>query len=270
MIAPIALALPAPTRPNGEVSGFPTDPLREIGRVSGQPIAPPRPERIPWVLVLLHLAIGGVALALAVNDDFAAGKAVFASDAWRVLLGAVGAGIAFTAVRGVFRNLNQSVPSLSEERRRGGRIRGRLLILAGAGFVTAATSDAVAAGSVAFDSWAGPFFLWGGIYLLVMGLLLQLNPAGALAQQRLAQGEGTPGRATIVGTDDIGTTQEAVIVKVDLEIEADGRTSTASTRVVADETKRALLVPGSTVEVLVDRQRPDVFMIDWDSWEAPH
>lgn len=240
-----------------------------MGHLPGQPIAAGRPERIPWLMVLLHLAIGGVALALAVNEDFAAGKAAFASDSWRILLGAAGAGIAFTGVRGVFRNLNQSVPTLTEERRRSARIGGVLLILIGAAFVTVSTSDAVAADAVAFDSWAQPLFLGGGIYLLALGLLLQLNPAGALARQRLAQGEGTPGRATILGTDAIGATENAAIVKVDFEIEAEGRTRTASSRIVTDEAKSALLIPGSTVEVLVDRQRPDVFTVDWDSWQAP-
>jgi hypothetical protein len=252
------------------VSGFAPDAFQGLTGTPGQPIAPPRPERIPWLLVLLHLAIGGVALALAVSEEFAAGKAVFASDTWKALLGATGAGIAFTGIRGMFRNLNQSIPSVTEERRRRARIGGRFLILVGAGFVTASTSDAVAARSVAFDSWVDAFFLAGGIYLLILGLLLQLNPAGTLAQQRLAQGDGMPGRATILRTEDLATSEDGSgFVQIEVEIEAGGRTTTASETTMLDAAKRALLIPGATVEVLVDRMKPDVFEVDWDSWQGP-
>lgn len=252
------------------MSGFPVDPFQGVPGASGHPVAPPRPARIPWPLVLLHLAIGGVAVALAVSDGFAAGKAAFASETWKLLLGATGAGIAFTGVRGAFRNLNQSVPSLTDDRRRNARVWGWLLIVAGAGLAAVSLSEDLARRSVAFDSWVDPFFRVGGIYLVLLGLLLQLNPARTLAQQRLAQGQGTPGRATIVRSRDLATTSgDSALVEVELEIEAEGRRTLATSRMLVDEDKLALLVPGSTVEVLVDRTAPDVFDVDWESWQAP-
>lgn len=249
------------------MSAFPPGPLQGT---TGSPHGLPRPPRIPLLLVLLHGALGGVAIALAADEGFAAGKAAFASDAWRAVLGLIGAGLVFTAVRGLLRNLNQSVPTITEERRRSARLGGRLLILAGTAFVVWSVADDLAARSVSLDSWASPFFLSGGIYLLLLGLVLQLNPAGVLAQQRLAQGQGTPGVATLLRAADTGVTVgDAPQVRIELEIEVEGRRVPAAENVVMEQAKLALLIPGSTVDVLVDRENPNAFKIDWDSWRGP-
>ena len=251
------------------MSGFSPD-TPGIAGAPGYGDLPGRRPRIPLILVLAHLALGGVAVALAVNEEFARGKAAFASDAWKIALGVTGAGLAFLAVRGIVRNLNDSVPTRTEERRRSGRIGGRILLLAGLGLIAVATSDALAESSIAFESWAKPFFLGGGIYLTLMGLVLQMNPAPMLARQRLAQGEGLQGTATILRANDTGTTMDgAPQVEVDFEVEVEGRKYEASQRLVMEQAKLALLIPGSTVKVAVDREAAAVFTVDWDSWRGP-
>ena len=224
-----------------------------------------------WLFMLMHLALGAVTVALAVSPDFAAGKAAFASDAWKAVFGLVGATLVFLALRGWVRSLRDERPRLTPQLFRRGKLWGRVLIALGVVFFALAVVQPLADETVAFSGWVKTTYIVGGVYLVLMGLVLQWNPTRQIRQQRVARGEGLPGTARIVSASDTGTSvNDAPQVKIDFELEVGGRTHLVSDKIVMERAKLALLIPGSTVDVLVDRVDPNVFHIDWDSWSGPH
>jgi hypothetical protein len=223
-----------------------------------------------WLFMLMHLALGAVTVALAVSPDFAAGKASFASDAWKAVFGLVGAALVFLAIRGWVRSLRDERPRLTPQLFRRGKLWGRILIGLGLVFFALAVVDPVADETVAFSGWVKTVYVVGGVYLVLMGLVLQWNPTRHIRQQRVARGEGRPGVARIVTASDTGVSvNDAPQVKIDFELEVGGRTHLVSDKIVMERAKLALLIPGSTLSVLVDRVDPSVFHIDWSSWKAP-
>ena len=223
-----------------------------------------------WFFVLMHLAIGGTSIALVLSPDLARGRAAFSHDAWKVVLGLVGAGLTYFAVRGIARSLAKErariTPGLRQRLSRWGKI----LMLVGVFFFLSAAVTPVGEQTIAFDSWARPLYIAGGLYLFFMGLLFQWNPTRAIRQARVAKGEGRHGTARLVRANDTGlTVNDDPQVKIDFEITVDGAVHQASDKIVMDRAKLALLIPGSTVNVLVDRIDANVFHIDWDSWQPP-
>ena len=230
----------------------------------------PAPGFWGFVFGIVQLAIGGVAFRISVDEGFAAGKATFAADGWRVGLGIAGAILALLAVRGLLRVTSGLAQTLTPEIRSRLRLRGRILVVIGAWLLSAIAIDAVARATVTFDSWAEPFFTAGGVYLLAVGLSLQLNVTRALRQQQLGQGPSVPGTATILGASEAGVVAgERPLMEIRLEIDVNGRVYPASTLIVLEPEEVALASPGSTVDVVVDPVDPEVFEIDWQSWEAP-
>lgn len=231
---------------------------------------PTRPTARTWLFVFAHVALGAVTAGLAVCEDFADGKATFAAEAWRVVFGLVGAGLVFLSLRGMLRMLNGSAPSLTPERRRRAALRARALIVVGLVFFVVAAVEAVGDETVSLTGWAKPFYLGGGAYLVLVGLLMQWDPTRFTRLQRVARGEGRPGVARIVHASDTGRIiNHAPQVKIDFEIEVGGRTYLASDKIVIEQAKLALLIPGSEVDVVVDRVDPNVFHVHWDSWRPP-
>lgn len=223
-----------------------------------------------WFLALLHLALGGVSLALSIDEGFADGKASFESDAWRFLLGLVGATLTFLALRALVRSISGPNRKLTPELHRRAALRGRVLIVVGSAFFAMAVIGPLADATIAFSGWAKPFYVVGGIYLVIMGLVFQWNPTRFIRQQRVAKGEGRPGVARIRSASDTGASvNDAPQVKIEFELEVGGQTHLVSDKIVMERAKLALLIPGSTVNVLVDRVDPNVFHIDWDSWKGP-
>jgi MFS family permease len=223
-----------------------------------------------WLFAIMHLGLGAVTAGLALSDDFAAGKAAFASEAWRALFGLVGGGLVFLAVRAVLRAVNDARPRLTPQLHRRGQIWGRVLVVVGLAFFLMAVADPVAEQTVAFAGWVKIFYIAGGAYLTLMGLVLQWNPTRHIRQQRVSHGEGRPGVARIVQASDTGTSvNDAPQVKIDFELEVGGQTHLVSDKIVMQRAHLALLLPGSTVNVLVDKVDPNVFHIDWASWKAP-
>ncbi len=223
-----------------------------------------------WLLTLVHLALGGVAIALAVSEEFAAGKAAFSSDAWRLVLGLIGGTLAFFAVRGIVRKLNDDRPKLTPELHERARRKGWVLVVVGASLVVVSLYQDVGEMSVSFSSWAKPFFVAGGAYLMLLGLAFQWNPTKTIRRQRVARGEGVRGTASIVRAGDTGVTvNEAPQVNITFDIEVNGRRHQVRDRIVMERAKLALLIPGSTVDVLVDRVDPSIFHVYWDSWKPP-
>lgn len=228
-----------------------------------------RPGAGGWLLAGMHLALGGVTLALALELEAVRDEAEFANGAWRGVFGAVGAVLVFLALRAMVRTLRAEPRTLTPELQRRAALRGRVLIGVGIAFV--ATGVGVLSDStIALDGWAKPFYVAGGIYLVLMGLVFQWNPTRFIRQQRVAKGQGRPGVARIVRAGDTGASvNDAPQVRIEFELEVGGRTYEVSDEIVMERAKLALLIPGSTVNVLVDRVDPNVFHIDWDSWKAP-
>ena len=223
-----------------------------------------------WVFVALHTALGGIAVELAANEEFAAGKAHFASNAWRIVWGLCGGGLLFFALRTVLRAVSQNEVMFSEALMRRARRNGLLVLTVGVFFFCCAVVDEVAQETVALDSWAGTVYAFGGGYLALMGLVYQLNPTNALRRQRLRQGQGVHGTARILRANDTGTTvNESPMVAIDFEIEVEGRMQETTQRSLVQQSKLALLIPGSTVDILADPGDHTVFTVDWDSWEGP-
>lgn len=230
----------------------------------------PAPGFWGFVFGIAQLAIGVVAFAVSLDEDFAAGKARFAADGWRVALGVAGAVLALLAVRGLLRVASALTNTLTPEIRSRVRRRGSIMAVIGAWLVAASAIDPVARATVAFDSWAETFFSVGGVYLVAMGLSFRLDVTRRLRMQQLEQGPSVPGTATILGASEIGTSEgEKPVMEIRLEIDVNGRTYPATTRVVLEPDDPALVTPGSTVDVVVDLVDPEVFKIDWRSWKGP-
>lgn len=223
-----------------------------------------------YLFALMHLALGAVTLALAIDDGFARGKATFKSDAWRFVFALVGATLAFLAVRAVVRAVRDERPQLTAALHRRGARWGRVLVGLGVAFFVLAVVGPVGDATVDLSSWTVPFYVCGAVYLVVMGLVLQWNPTRFIRQQRVAKGQGRPGVARIVTAGDTGVSvNDAPQVKIDFELEVGGQTHLVSDKIVMERAKLALLIPGSTVDVLVDQVDPSVFHIDWNSWKGP-
>lgn len=218
---------------------------------------------------LVQLATGVVAVALVVDEGFAAGRATFAGDAWRIVLAAAGALLAILALRGLMRAAGDRGIELTPQVGRRARRRGVGLILLGLWLFACTTVDAVARVTVAFDSWAVPFFMTAGIYLAAVGLAFQLDATTRLRRQQLRRGPSVPGTATILGAREIGELGDASWIEVDLRIDVNGRSYPARERVAVGPADAAFATPGSTVDVVVDLVDPNVFQVEWKTWREP-
>lgn len=222
-----------------------------------------------WLLALLHLGIGAVTVALALQVDLGGAGAAFANDVWRGVFGVVGGVLVFLALRAMVRTLRAEPRTLTPDLQRRTALRGRILIAIGTAFFALGVG-VMASSTIALDGWVRPFYVVGGIYLVFMGLVFQWNPTRYIRQQRVREGQGRPGVARIVRANDTGTSvNDAPQVNIEFELEVGGRTYEVSDKIVMERAKLALLIPGSTLNVLVDRVDPNVFHIDWDSWKGP-
>lgn len=223
-----------------------------------------------WLFVVAYMAVGTVSGALAFSEEFAAGKAVFAGDGWRIFLGSFGVVLAFLGCRAIVRNLTDHRPKLTPELHRRASRRGRVLIVVGAALAAMASVEAAAESSIEFRSWAKPFYVWSGAGLILTGLALQWNPTQGIRARRVARGEGRPGSVRILQASDTGTSSgDSSEVRIDFELSVSGHTYQVRDDVMMERAKLALLVPGATMDVLVDRVDPTIFKIDWDSWKGP-
>jgi hypothetical protein len=135
-----------------------------------------RPSVVGWILILMHLGLGFVTIALAVDEKFADGKVTFATERWRVALGLAGLFLTYRAARAVVRTISRAAIELGPHQRRNARIHGAVVLLIAAGFLAAAWNEDLANRSVEFMSWTKPVYIAGGILLLLTGLVQSLNP----------------------------------------------------------------------------------------------
>lgn len=231
---------------------------------------PGRPGGSGYFIALVYTGLGALSLWLAADEGFAADKAAFAGDAWRGALALLGALLAFLGVRAVIRGLNGETRRLTPELHRRASRRGKILVAVGAALLAVTLVPALAAQTIEFSGWTRPAYAVAGGLFILQGLVFQWNPTRYIRQQRVAKGQGRPGVARIVRANDTGRTiNDAPQVKIEFELEVGGRTYEVSDKIVMARAKLALLIPGSTVNVLVDNVDPTVFHIDWDSWKAP-
>lgn len=230
-----------------------------------------KPSRAVWVFLMLGGVFGGISLALAINEGFALGRARFASDQWRAVLGGIGGLFLFLTARGIVRTLRGDVIPTDATRRRRGRFLGLIYLVVG-GFCLGVTfSDSLADATISFSSWASVFYRIAGFYFVLLALVAQINPSKAISEQRLRAGEGIQGTGRILRASDTGlTVNDAPQVKIEFQIELPDRAPyEASDRIVMERAKLALLIPGSTVDVRVDVGDQEVFHVDWESWRGP-
>lgn len=231
----------------------------------------PSPGKKSWFFIAIDAAIGGVSLGLSLSEEFASDKAVFATSSSRITLGVVGALFLLLSLRGTMRLMQGYRPHVDQAAHRRVRMLGSFFLVVGASFLAACWFDAISENTVSFRLWTKPFYVTSGIYLMLLGLIAQWNPTRAISEQRVRGGEGMPAVARILRASDTGVSvNDAPQVEIEFAIKVDGRDEyEASDRIVMDRAKLALLIPGSTVDVLVDRVDPKVFHIDWDSWQSP-
>ncbi|HET7483000.1 MAG TPA: hypothetical protein VFK89_09080 [Actinomycetota bacterium] len=228
-----------------------------------------RPGIFDWLFPLMHFVIGATAVSLSASDELSRGRVAYSGAVWRVVLALIGVALMFFAVRAVIRATSGASLKLTADLRRA-RMNGTIIGAIAAFLVLAALVAPFGDATVRFQSWAKPFFAAGGIYLLLLALMVQWNPTKTIRRQRVDAGEGVPGSARIVRASDTGVSiNDAPQVKIDLEMTVDGRSYPASDKIVMERAKLALLIPGSTMDVLVDRVDPNIFHIDWDSWKPP-
>jgi hypothetical protein len=122
-----------------------------------------------------------VTIALAVDDGFAEGKVIFASDAWRYVLGAAGAFLTYRAARALVRAINRATIALTPEHYRGARFFGILMVLIGVGFIIAARSDTLAERSIQLLGSTGHVYFGGGVLLVITGLFQMGRPSAEKA-----------------------------------------------------------------------------------------
>jgi hypothetical protein len=238
--------------------------------------APPVYEKAParsglggLIFGAAHLALAVVSLRLAADEEWAADKVSFASDGWRVALGVAGTWLAVSAVLGFVRMAADHTRTIAPPLHRRARLNGKVLLLIGAAFVAASVFD-LGSWAVEFGSWAKTLYLGGGLYLLALGLSFQLDPNRTLREQRLRKRDGVPGVATVLRATETGASVEgAPQVRIDFEIEVNGRMREASDTITIEREKLPLLVPGSKVNVVVDKVDQSVFHVYWSSWRAP-
>ncbi len=245
--------------------------------LSGPPPAPEfephvvKPSAAGLVIILFTGAIGVLSFAFALNPDFADGLVHFAGDAYRVGLAIIGGFLTFLAARGVARMLRGDKTLYDRSTHQRAKNIGLVLVLIGVVLLVAAAVTPVGEATVLFSGWTKPVYIVFGVLTLPMGLLQQWNPTKFHRRQRVAAGEGRSGTAKILRASDTGMLiNSRPQVEIDVEISVGGAPPyAAKTKHVMEQSKLALLIPGSTVEVTVDVVDASVFEIDWDRWTAP-
>ena len=247
---------------------------------SGLPGPPPapdfephtvKPSRFGLIFVLYTAVMGILCLAFAVNGDFAEDRVLFAEDTYRYVLGGIGAVLAFLAARGIGRILRGDKVMYDAEAHRRAKLIGLVMGLIGLFLFLASAVTPIGEKTVLFEGWAKPTFIVFGVWNMLMGLGQQWNPTKMRRRHRVAAGEGRRGTAKILRANDTGMLiNSKPQVEIEVEISVGGGTPyLAKTKHVMPQSKLALLIPGSTVEVMVDVVDASVFHIDWDRWTAP-
>lgn len=95
-------------------------------------------------------------MGLALSDGFAEGRATFASDEWKAVLGAIGVLFAVVALRGVRRVMTGHPLTITEVIRRRARLIGKVLFLVGLLFLCVSLVGPVAEETVESTRGSSP------------------------------------------------------------------------------------------------------------------
>ncbi len=222
-----------------------------------------------WLHVAVALFLGAAGLFIAARGS--GGGADFESDFWRIALGATGAFYTFIFIRALYRAQTAYRPRFDRDTHRRSAMWGKLHAVLGLWFVLLAVVPPLGDATIELEPWLKVGYGIGGGWTLITGLLAQWNPTRFVQSQRVEAGEGRPARAFILRANDTGVfINERPQVKIDFRIEIEGETPhEASDKIVMQQSKLALLIPGSSVAAIVDRINPDVFHLNWDDWRGP-
>ncbi len=211
------------------------------------------------------VAFTALPLAVRANGE------IFANDFWRGALAVTGAVFSFIFIRALFRLLQGYRPRLDEQGRRRLKLKGKLFALLGLWLLALAFVPALGSEAIALPLWHKIGYGITGALNLLVGVVSQSDPARHLQMQRVRSGEGVRGRARILRANDTGAiVNDMPQVRIDFSIEVEGRDPYETTdKIVMQQSKLALLIPGSTVGVTVDQVNPHVFHLDWDDWQGP-
>lgn len=223
---------------------------------------------VDWSLFAGDAFVGAASLSLALRGDT---PDVFAAEVWRVVLGAMGALFTFVSLRFVLRAARGYQPPGGPERLRRAQRNGKFFALLGLWLLALALIPAVGENTIDLEPRLKVGYGIAGALNLLVGLVIQWDPTRFLQHQRVREGVGVKGRARIVRANNTGVyINESPQIEIDLRIEVEGREPyDASDKIVMQQAKLALLVPGSSVGVTVDTVDPTVFHLDWDDWRAP-
>ncbi|HYP23647.1 MAG TPA: hypothetical protein VEV43_08745, partial [Actinomycetota bacterium] len=170
---------------------------------------PGQPYRTPGKAGLwaggFWLSLGGISVALAIDDRALADDVEFASRQWRTAFGVVGAANALFGIRIALRALGGDRRQVTPESLRRSRILGGVLILVGLWYQIPAWSDGAVRIGVGLDGWAGGVYGVGGLSLMLVGLALQVDPTRFLRHERVREGDGRTVTATILRATDLGS-----------------------------------------------------------------
>lgn len=212
-----------------------------------------------------RLAFGSLSVALAYDSGWAEGDVAFASDRWRVAFGVAGALVALLGLRGLVRAINGHQRQVTPGSLRMARALGAVLFVIGLWYEIAAWSDGVVRLGLGLDWWAGPVYGFGGLALMLQGLALQVDPTPFIKRSRLMHGDGNVVTAPIVRATNLGAIRGGK-AKVEIEFTMDaGNGVERHTAKWFVPRSRLAQIEGGTVDIVVDRVDPTVWVVKWDT-----
>lgn len=212
-----------------------------------------------------RLAFGALSVALAIDGGWTGGDVAFASEGWRVAFGVVGAFVALLGLRGFVRAINGQRGLVTPQYLRRRRAYGAVVFVIGLWYEIASWSDGVVRLGLGLDWWAGPVYGFGGLALMLQGLALQVDPTPFIKRSHLMQGGGEVVTATIVGARDLGAIRGGrAKVQLDFTMDAGNGVERHSAKWMMDRARLAR-IEGGTVDVVVDRSDPTVWVVKWDT-----
>jgi hypothetical protein len=215
------------------------------------------------------LAVGGFLVAVAVDDGFASSAVTFGADWARFLFAVLGTFLAAIGVRGWFKVITGSKPDPQAfaDRPRVKRLKavGRLHVVIGAFLLFTGIVGIGDSVVVVEAGWAKAVFIVAGAWMVLVGLVFQVDLQPVMKKQLLQTGRGKPGRARILEVKDTGwTVNDSPRVELELEITPEnGSPYIAALKGTVPRLSIGRLVPGDTVPVLIDETDPNSFIIEW-------
>ncbi|MDQ4124134.1 MAG: hypothetical protein M3134_00845 [Actinomycetota bacterium] len=217
-----------------------------------------------------RLGFGALSVALAFDSGWTGGDVAFASDGSRVVFGATGALVAVLGLRGLVRAVNERRREVTPQSLRWARAYGGVVFAVGLWYEIASWSDGAVRLGIGLDSWAGPVYGLGGLALMLQGVALQIDPTPFIKRSNLLESGGDVVTATIVRARDLGAIRGGrAKVQFEFTMDAGNGVERHSAKWMLDHSRLAR-IEGGTVDVVVDRADPTVWVVKWDTLRERH